>query len=99
MAARVLRIGVAGLGRAFSLMLPTFRRDPRVRLVAATDPRAEACERFATKRRPVSKSKVPAAACAVNSPSESPAATWTGRSAISERNAARHARPWTNSAG
>jgi phthalate 4,5-cis-dihydrodiol dehydrogenase len=47
MAARVLRIGVAGLGRAFTLMVPTFTRDPRVRLVAATDPRREACERFA----------------------------------------------------
>jgi phthalate 4,5-cis-dihydrodiol dehydrogenase len=43
---RTLRIGVAGLGRAFSVMLPTFR-DPRVALVAAADPRAEARERFA----------------------------------------------------
>ncbi len=43
-----LRIGVAGLGRAFALMLPTFRDDPRVALVAATDPRPEACARFAT---------------------------------------------------
>lgn len=33
-----LRIGVAGLGRAFTLMLPTFRHDTRVRLVAAADP-------------------------------------------------------------
>ncbi|MEO5700332.1 MAG: Gfo/Idh/MocA family oxidoreductase [Casimicrobiaceae bacterium] len=41
-----LGIGVAGLGRAFALMLPTFRGDPRVRLVAATDPRADACGRF-----------------------------------------------------
>jgi len=32
---RTLRIGVAGLGRAFSVMLPTFVRDPRVALVAA----------------------------------------------------------------
>ena len=30
-----VRLGVAGLGRAFMLMLPTFRADPRVRLVAA----------------------------------------------------------------
>lgn len=44
----MLRIGVAGLGRAFTLMLPTFRGDPRVRLVAATDPRPEAREHFAT---------------------------------------------------
>ena len=43
--ARVLRIGVIGLGRAFSIMLPTFR-DPRVRLVAAADPRPEARARF-----------------------------------------------------
>lgn len=34
-----LRIGVLGLGRAFTLMVPTFERDPRVRLVAAFDPR------------------------------------------------------------
>ena len=43
---RVLRWGVAGLGRAFMLMLPTLIRDPRVRLVAAADPRPEARERF-----------------------------------------------------
>ncbi|MEP7205859.1 MAG: Gfo/Idh/MocA family oxidoreductase [Casimicrobiaceae bacterium] len=43
----VLGIGVAGLGRAFALMLPTFRGDARVRLVGATDPRADACARFA----------------------------------------------------
>lgn len=47
MTQRRLRIGVAGLGRAFSLMLPTFLRDPRVQLVAACDPRAEARDRFA----------------------------------------------------
>ena len=44
---RKLRIGVAGLGRAFSVMLPTFVADPRVALVAAADPRAEARARFA----------------------------------------------------
>jgi phthalate 4,5-cis-dihydrodiol dehydrogenase len=43
---RKLRIGVAGLGRAFSIMIATFR-DPRVQLVAAADPRAEARRRFA----------------------------------------------------
>ncbi|HWP16427.1 MAG TPA: Gfo/Idh/MocA family oxidoreductase [Xanthobacteraceae bacterium] len=43
---RTLRIGAAGLGRAFSIMIPTFR-DPRVMLVAAADPRAEARRRFA----------------------------------------------------
>jgi len=44
---RRLRIGVAGLGRAFTVMLPTFARDPRVSLAAAADPRAEARARFA----------------------------------------------------
>lgn len=34
-----VRIGVVGLGRAFMLMLPTFRNDPRVKLVAAAAPR------------------------------------------------------------
>ena len=44
---RKLRLGVAGLGRAFSVMLPTFTGDARVALVAAADPRAEARQRFA----------------------------------------------------
>jgi phthalate 4,5-cis-dihydrodiol dehydrogenase len=44
-----LRLGVAGLGRAFTLMLPTFVADPRVALAAAADPRAEARERFAVE--------------------------------------------------
>lgn len=39
-------MGVAGLGRAFSLMLPTLAGDPRVELVAGADPRPEARERF-----------------------------------------------------
>jgi len=42
-----LRLGVAGLGRAFSVMLPTFTRHPAVRLVAAADTRTEARKRFA----------------------------------------------------
>ena len=42
-----LRIGVAGLGRAFSIMLPTFQLDPRVQLVAAADPSPAARARFA----------------------------------------------------
>jgi phthalate 4,5-cis-dihydrodiol dehydrogenase len=46
---RKLRLGVAGLGRAFSVMLPTFTRDPRVTLVAAADPRDEARARFAAE--------------------------------------------------
>jgi len=41
-----LRIGVAGLGRAFTLMLPALSRDPRVELVAAADPRNEARSKF-----------------------------------------------------
>ncbi len=44
-----LRLGVAGLGRAFALMAPTLGAHPRVRLVAAADPRAEARERFAAE--------------------------------------------------
>jgi phthalate 4,5-cis-dihydrodiol dehydrogenase len=40
-----LRMGVAGLGRAFSVTAPAFR-DPRVELAAAADPRPEALERF-----------------------------------------------------
>ncbi|HSL80222.1 MAG TPA: Gfo/Idh/MocA family oxidoreductase [Pseudolabrys sp.] len=42
-----LRLGVAGLGRAFSVMLPTLTGHPAVRLVAAADTRAEARKRFA----------------------------------------------------
>lgn len=45
-APRTLRLGVAGLGRAFSVMLPTFLADRRVRLVAAADPRPEARAQF-----------------------------------------------------
>ena len=44
---RKLRLGVAGLGRAFTVMLPTLTGDPRVTLVAAADPRSEARQRFA----------------------------------------------------
>lgn len=39
-------LGVVGLGRAFTLMLPTFTGDPRVQLVAACDLRATAREQF-----------------------------------------------------
>src|ERR1051326_887305 len=38
---RKLKLAAVGLGRAFSLMAPAFR-DPRVELVAACDPRADA---------------------------------------------------------
>src|SRR5688572_8078053 len=41
-----LKIGVAGLGRAFSVMVPTLPSDPLVELVAGADPRAEARARF-----------------------------------------------------
>jgi phthalate 4,5-cis-dihydrodiol dehydrogenase len=40
-----LRIGVAGLGRAFAVTAPAFR-DPRVQVVAGADPRPEARRRF-----------------------------------------------------
>ena len=46
MTSEPIRLGVAGLGRAFVLMLPTFRNDPRVRLVAAAAPRAESRDAF-----------------------------------------------------
>jgi phthalate 4,5-cis-dihydrodiol dehydrogenase len=46
-ASRKLRLGIAGLGRAFTLMLPAFTADPRVELAAAADPRTEARDRFA----------------------------------------------------
>ena len=44
-----LGVGVIGLGRAFTLMLPAFVADPRVRLVAGFDPREEATARFAAE--------------------------------------------------
>ncbi len=43
---RTIGLGVIGLGRGFTLMLPTFVRDPRFRLVAATTPGAEARAAF-----------------------------------------------------
>ena len=45
-AGRALRVGIAGLGRAFTLMLPTFVVEPRLRIVAAADPRGEPRARF-----------------------------------------------------
>lgn len=41
-----IRIGALGLGRAFTLMVPTWRDDPRVQLVAAFDPRPQARSAF-----------------------------------------------------
>jgi phthalate 4,5-cis-dihydrodiol dehydrogenase len=40
-----LKIGVAGLGRAFAVTAPAFQ-DARVEIVAGADPRAEARDRF-----------------------------------------------------
>src|SRR5947208_2642604 len=50
MAERILRMGVAGLGRAFTLMLPTLIADQRIALMAAADPRPEARQRFMSQR-------------------------------------------------
>lgn len=46
---RKLRLGVAGLGRAFTLMLPTLQQDERIKLAAAADPRREARAHFAAE--------------------------------------------------
>ena len=45
---RPIRLGVAGLGRGFTVMLPALARDPRIALVAAADPRPEGRARFAS---------------------------------------------------
>ena len=47
MSERRLRLGIAGLGRGFMLMLPTLRAHPRLSVVAAADPRPEARRQFA----------------------------------------------------
>ena len=41
-----LRVGVLGLGRAFTLMLPTLAADPRIQLVACCDPHENATALF-----------------------------------------------------
>ena len=41
-----LRLGIIGLGRAFSLMEPCLAHDPRIHIAAGTDPRKEAREFF-----------------------------------------------------
>ena len=46
MTLRKLRLGVAGLGRAFVLMRPALEGHPSVQLVAAADPREDARTRF-----------------------------------------------------
>ena len=49
-------LGIVGLGRAFTLMLPTFTQDDRIRLIAGTDPRESAramfCKDFNAKAYP-----------------------------------------------
>jgi len=44
---RKLRLGVAGMGRGFMAMITTLALHPRLHVVAGTDPRPEARERFA----------------------------------------------------
>jgi len=44
-----LRLGIVGLGRAFTLMRPAFLASPEVALVAAAEPRPEARARFAAE--------------------------------------------------
>ncbi len=41
-----IAMGVIGLGRAFTLMLPTLQLDPRIKLVSAYDPLAHARNQF-----------------------------------------------------
>ena len=45
---RKLKLGIAGLGRGFTVMLPTLSLHPKLELVAAVDTRTEACEQFET---------------------------------------------------
>ena len=44
-----VRLGVAGLGRAFMLMVPTFDVDSRVKLIAAAAPREQSRAAFETE--------------------------------------------------
>ena len=53
-----IRLGVVGLGRAFTLMLPTFMADSRIEIVGAADPRAEARARFETEFRRVAHERI-----------------------------------------
>ncbi len=43
---KAIGLGVVGLGRAFTLMLPTFTQDERIKLVAGSDPRESAQAMF-----------------------------------------------------
>ena len=58
-----VRLGVAGLGRGFMLMLPTLAHHPDVTLIAAADPRPEARAQFTREFGGVSYPDV-AALCA-----------------------------------
>jgi len=49
MSARPLRMGVAGLGRAFTVMVPTLANDPRIKLAAGADPLPEGRKLFASQ--------------------------------------------------
>lgn len=49
MSARQLRMGVAGLGRAFTIMVPTLANDPRIKLVAGADTLPEGRALFASQ--------------------------------------------------
>ena len=56
---RRLRVGVVGLGRAFSIMAPTFALDRRVEVVAGCDTRPEARERFSADFNAAAYASVP----------------------------------------
>lgn len=61
---RKIKLGVVGLGRAFSLMLPTFLNDPRIDIVAGCDPREQARAQFIQDFSPLVFTEVEAlAAC------------------------------------
>ena len=49
MTTQAVRLGVAGLGRAFTIMLPTLLQDPRIRLLAGADPLEPTRRRFKTE--------------------------------------------------
>lgn len=49
MSDQVIRLGVLGLSRGFDLTRPTLKADPRLRVVAAADPRPEARAAFAAE--------------------------------------------------
>ena len=55
--------------------------------------------RFCTNFNPLAKSNVSAAACAVISPNDKPAAPPTEKSPASSRKIDKQAKPWTNNAG